>query len=44
MKINDMKVKDETLRVWSWRIFVAWFISVFMIFCWVLVGIIEFLH
>ncbi len=44
MKINDMKVKDETLRVWSWRIFVAWFISAFMIFCWVLVGIIEFLH
>ena len=32
-----MKVKDETLRVWSWRIFVAWFIFAFMLFCWGLV-------
>lgn len=39
-----MKVKDETLRVWSWRIFVAWFIFAFTLFGWGLVELIKFLH
>lgn len=44
MKINDIKVKDETLRVWSWRIVVAWCIIVFMHICWGLVEVIKSLH
>ena len=39
-----MKVKDETLRVWSWRIFVAWFILTFMMLGWATVEVIKYLH
>ena len=39
-----MKVKDETLRVWSWRILVAWFILAFMMLGWATVEVIRFLY
>jgi hypothetical protein len=39
-----MKVKDETLRVWSWRILVTWFILAFMMLGWATVEVICFLY
>ena len=39
-----MKLSDDDIRVWTWRILVAWFILVFMMLGWATVEAIRFLH
>lgn len=39
-----MKLSDDDIRVWTWRILVTWFILAFMMLGWATVEVIRFLH
>ena len=39
-----MKLSDDYIRVWTWRILVAWFILAFMMLGWATVEVTRFLH
>lgn len=39
-----MKLSDDDIQVWTWRILVAWFILAFMMLGWATVEVIRFLH
>ena len=39
-----MKLSDDDIRVWTWRVLVVWFILAFMMLGWATVEVIRFLH
>ena len=39
-----MKLSDDDIRVWTWRILVVWFILAFMMLGWATVEVIRFLY